>query len=135
LNWKVHPLASNPKKSALLVLIIAVVLVTVQISFGEVFWTVFSAFILLIWLARYFFPTKYEFENEAVRVHFLGHVRERRWEEFRRFEVHNNGIFLSPYAKPNFLDNLRGLFILFQNNDSEVVEFVREKIENKSNQP
>jgi hypothetical protein len=128
LRWRVHPLVEQPAKSLALIVILAGILVIVQLSFGEPGWTVVSGVLLFAWLARYFFPTTYECGEEGVRVGFLGFVRERRWGEFRRFEVYRTGIHLSPFAKPNILDNFRGLFMLFHNNRDEVVEFVGGKI-------
>jgi hypothetical protein len=132
LRWRVHPLRQNPRKTVLLVLILAGILAIVQMSFGDLLWTAVSAVLLCGWLARYFFPTTYECDDAGIRVRFLGFVRERRWEEFRRCEVYRTGIYVSPFARANILDNFRGLFILFENNHDEVVEFVRGKIKGGS---
>ena len=73
-------------------------------------------------------PYRYElYENQLVVTAPLYRLI-KPWDVFRSFYVDNNGVLLSPFAKPSRLENFRGVYVRFGENRSEVLDFIREKI-------
>ncbi|OGC94971.1 MAG: hypothetical protein A2142_06805 [candidate division Zixibacteria bacterium RBG_16_48_11] len=79
-------------------------------------------------LSPYFFPTKYELTQEQVKVNFLAVKKNKAWSEFRSYYPDKNGVFISPFARPSRLENYRGLYLRYQGNKEEVLNFVKSKI-------
>ncbi|HEX7400986.1 MAG TPA: hypothetical protein VF369_02295, partial [candidate division Zixibacteria bacterium] len=90
-----------------------------------------SVVIMLGSLSSFFLPTRYELDDNKVRIRYLLSMRERKWEMFRSYYVDKNGVLLSPYDKPSRLENFRGLYIRFNHNKDQVVDFVKSKIVKK----
>jgi hypothetical protein len=93
------------------------------VSFGAVAWAVFSAAVLVLTLARYFFPTEYTLDETGVRARFLGIERARSWAEIRALYAHRDGVHLSPFGSPTALDPFRGIFLRFAGNRDDVLRF------------
>jgi len=128
LKWVVHPLKKNKKKTFLLVLILIVV-------WGSVYWYTLSlgylllaVFVLVASLSAYFFPTVFELTPEKVMVKYAAARKEKTWDFFRSFYADKNGVFLSPFPKPSRMENFRGLYLIYNDNKEEVLNFVKSKI-------
>jgi hypothetical protein len=97
--------------------------------FESGFLTVLSAAVLVLGVAPFLFPTRYEIVDEGVRETRLGHRRERRWADLRRLEVGAGAALVSPFARRSWLDRHRGLILYFDGGDREaVVAALRERI-------
>jgi hypothetical protein len=132
LTWRIFPARSHPQKAAIAVLIIALFCGFVLWRFSSVVWVVFSGVVLFLSIARFFLPTTYHLTPTHVSFTFLGVTRSRAWSDFRRVEREASGVFLSPFETPGRLDNYRGLFLLCGKNLSEVLDFARRHIKEKS---
>ncbi len=132
LKWVVHPLKKNKKKTVLLGLFLFLI-------WGLVYWSTLSlgylllaVFILMASLSAYFFPTVYELTSDKVIVKYVATKKEKTWDFFRSFYADKNGVFLSPFPKPSRLENFRGLYLRYNDNKEEVLNFVRAKIKTKA---
>ncbi len=128
LIWVVHPFKKNKKKTFFLILFLILV-------WGLVYWSTYSLgylllaiFILMASLSAYFFPTTYEMTNEKITVKYIATKKEKTWETFRSFYADKNGVFLSPFPKPSRMENFRGLYVRYNDNKEEVLNFVKEHI-------
>lgn len=128
LNWTAHPLKSYPVKSVVLVLVMVALGFMLYWWTGEVVQTLFWVVICFLFVARYFFPTRYTLSAEGVQIRFLGRTTTRRWEEFKNFYVHSTGAHLSPFSSPSALDPFRGHYLLFSGNKETVVAFLKRRI-------
>jgi len=63
-------------------------------------------------LARWFFPTRYRFEDEGIRVRFMGMQRFYPYARFRSLERTKRGLYLSPRKDPTRFDRFRGLYVI-----------------------
>lgn len=90
-----------------------------------------SVVIMLGSLSSFFLPTRYELDDDKVKIRYLLSMRERKWGMFRSYYVDKNGVLLSPFERPSRLENFRGLYIRFDNNQDQVVDFVKSKIVKK----
>ncbi len=84
-------------------------------------WGVFAAGVLLVGCNRFFFPTRYELDAEGISARFPLKTARYPWAELRRFVFDEAGGFLSPRTKRSFLDEYRGVSVLFGKNSEEVI--------------
>ncbi len=127
-TWRVHPLRENWTRSILLLLLLFLLYLGIYWLFQSAFITLLSAIFVTSSLYRYFVPYRYElYENQLV-VTAPFYRLTKPWDAFRSFYVDNNGVLLSPFAKPSRLENFRGVYVRFGENRSEVLDFIREKI-------
>lgn len=87
-----------------------------------------SVVIMLGSMSSFFLPTHYELTQDKVRIKYLFAKREREWEAYRSFYVDKNGVLLSPFSQPSRLENFREIYLRFEHNKDQVVDFVKSKI-------
>ncbi len=133
LRWSVHPLQEEPPaKSALLLMIILGLSAAVTASFNSGSYGFLTFALLTASLSRYFFPTRYAIDATGVQTSHLGVRRNIPWAQTRRYRIYPDGVFLSPFNRPNRLDPFRGCFLRFGDNRDEVLQFVRSCIPHQS---
>lgn len=129
LHWTIHPLAEEPRvKSILLAALIVGLPIGAVFSFDGLIHGVISLAVLAASLSRYFLPTSITLDSEGVHTSHLGWRRQRSWGAFRRVDVHEDGVFLSPFARSSRMDPFRGYFLTFRNNGNQVTRFVEEYV-------
>ena len=126
--WKVHPLRENWTRSTLLLLFLLLLFSGIYWLFQSVFVTLLSVIFVTSSLYRYFVPFRYELYEGQLVVTAPFYRLMKPWSDFRSFYVDNNGVLLSPFAKPSRLENFRGVYVRFGANRSEVVDFIKSKI-------
>ena len=127
-TWRVHPLRENWTRSTLLLLFLLLLFSGIYWLFQSVFVTLLSAIFVTGSLYRYFMPYRYELHEHQLVVTAPCYRLTKRWSDFRSFYVDNNGVLLSPFAKPSRLENFRGVYVRFGTNRSEVLDFIKDKI-------
>lgn len=108
--------------------LITAFLVMVAVFYG-VFWCIFGFVVLLVSVHSYFFPTRYELDNEEVIIKNIFMTQKRKLSEFRRVYVGRNGVLLSPFHRKTVLNQFRGVFLLLPENRDEVLAFLKERVE------
>ncbi len=131
LKWSSHPVRKRTLISILVILFLFVVWLVVYLTTSSLLLTVLSVVIILGSLSSFFLPTHYELDQKKVRVRFFLTTREREWDAFRSFYVDKNGVLLSPFEKPSRLENFRGIYVRFNQNKDQVVDFVKSNIQRK----
>jgi hypothetical protein len=129
LTWTSHPFKKNKRNTILVILFIILAPVIIFISTNSLFFLLLSLVILLGSLASFFFPTTYELSPNKIKVKFFINTRETEWGKYRSFYVDKNGVLLSPFAKPSRLENFRGIYLRFEQNKDEVVDFIKQRIQ------
>lgn len=129
LKWETHPVKKSISITILVILFLFVIWLVVYLATSSFFLTGLSVVIMLVSLSSFFLPTRYELNQEKVKIRFFLTMREREWRAFRSFYVDKNGVLLSPFAKPSRLENFRGVYVRFNQNKDQVVEFVKSKIQ------
>jgi hypothetical protein len=79
-------------------------------------------------LSPFFLPTEYELTPEKIKVKFFLSNKEKAWGDYKSFYVDRNGVLLSPFEKPSRLENFRGIYLRFDKNKDEVVNYISSKI-------
>ncbi len=134
LCWRVFLAKEHPIKTA----IVGIFLFFLSIFILKVFGTFFlfvSLLVLFGTLNPYFVPISYEFTEEEIVVKKFYYTLRRPWKEFKRVELLKNGILLSPFKKRGFLDNFRGIHILFPKDKKlqlKIVTYAKTRIEQKN---
>lgn len=131
LRWSSHPLKKNVWVSILIVIFLLAIWFVVYLTTRNPFLVALSVVIMLGSLSSFFLPTRYELDDDKVKIRYLLSMRERKWGMFRSYYVDKNGVLLSPFERPSRLENFRGLYIRFDNNQDQVVDFVKSKIVKK----
>jgi hypothetical protein len=76
-------------------------------------WGIFAVFVLVVGCNRFFFPTSYELTALGITARYPLKTIRYQWPELRRFVYDRSGGFLSPRARRSFLDEYRGISLLF----------------------
>lgn len=129
ITWRVHPLRENCLRSAALLMFLIAVLGAVQAVYRNAFWTLLSGALLLGSLAGFLVPTNYEMNSGGVTISRLWFRYRLDWSRFRSFCIDKRGVLLSPFERPNRLENFRGNFLLISDADQPLVfEYVRKHL-------
>ena len=128
LRWSTHPVKRSTKISILVILFLFVIWFLVYLTTFSLLLTILSVVIMLGSLSPFFLPTYYELDNKKVKVKFFLNTKEKEWSMFRSFYVDKNGVLLSPFERPSRLENFRGLYVRFDQNKDDVLDFVKSKI-------
>ena len=131
MQWTVHLIKRNWKVSAGVVLFLIILCTAIYFSFNSATFLFLSVAILIISLSPFFLPTTYTFQDDCIIVKSLLRKSSRQWNSFKSYYPDRNGVLLSPFPSPTRLENFRGVYIRFENNRSEVVEFIQKKIKNQ----
>jgi hypothetical protein len=135
LNWSIWPLKENALRSVAVVLFLAVVIWAVATIFGPL-WILPSAFILLFFLAGFFFPTFYQLDQDAASMRGLITRKKRSWSKVKNYYLGAKGVHLSISERPSKLESSRGLYLPFgkQREDidrKEIVAFIEGKLKSE----
>jgi len=132
LQWSSLPVKKNIWVSIGVILFLFAIWFSVYLTTSNPFLVALSVLIMLGSLSSFFLPTQYLLDDDKVRIKFFFTIREKKWGMFRSCYVDKNGVLLSPFDKPSRLENFRGLYIRFDRNRDQVVDFIKTKI-NKGN--
>ena len=128
IKWTVHPVRRNWKVSVGVILFLVILCAAVYFSFNSAAFLLLSAIILVSSLSPFFFPTTYILRDDCVVIKSLLRRLSRQWSFFKSYYPDKNGVLLSPFAFPSRLENFRGVYIRFERNKPEVVDFIESKI-------
>ncbi|UCD06217.1 MAG: hypothetical protein JSV98_03035 [candidate division WOR-3 bacterium] len=128
MNWTVHPAKRNLNKTVLSASFIIAFVVIVGVFYG-LFWSLFGFIILFVSVHSYFFPTSYDVNDEEIKIKNIFMTQKRKLSEFRRVYVGKNGALLSPFRRKTFLNQFRGVFVLMPEKHTEILQFLRARIE------
>jgi len=126
--WTVHPIKRNWKVSVSVIFFLLALCVSIYISFHSLAYLLISVIILFGSLIPFFLPTTYSLQDDCITVKSLFRRFSKDWVAFRSFYPDRNGVLLSPFSFPSRLENFRGLYVRFNENGSEVLDFIGKKI-------
>lgn len=130
LVWIAHPARRRPRELALLAMVFFLTLAGVSAMTRSMFLTSLAAAIVVVGVAPFLFPTRYELSDWGVEARGLFRSRARSWEQLRRLSVGPGAALVSPLATPSLGDRYRGIYILFDGADRDrVVEILRARLE------
>ncbi|MEO0255380.1 MAG: hypothetical protein ABIN20_08200 [candidate division WOR-3 bacterium] len=122
MEWEVWLLKDNKLKGFFVIFLILLVSFLIFISYGS-FFSLLSILILLFSINDFLFPIKYKIDDKKLIIEKIFWKREIDVKNIKRVEKITQGLFVSPYFRKNFLDNLRGI-TLFTKEREKVYEFI-----------
>ncbi len=128
LRWRSYPFKKNTKISVLVICFLILCWILVYLSTQSILFLVISVIILFGSLSSFFFPTEYELSKDKIKVRFFFTNKAKDWNYYRSFYVDKNGVLLSPFERPSRLENFRGIYLRFEKNKDEVIDFVKSKL-------
>jgi hypothetical protein len=128
MEWTCHPLKRRPLAAVLVTLFIMVCGLAVYVATESRWFSAFALIVLYLSVAKFYFPTTYGVTSEGITVKTTTQKLFKPWSMYRSYYPDKNGVLLSPFTRPTRLENFRGLFVLFENNRTEVLEYLKEKI-------
>jgi len=96
--------------------------------FASVVAGVVAMLVLLVALNRFFFPSRFEIDDEGITAHYLLSSQRLEWAGLRRFLHDENGGYLSTRARRSRLDAWKGMHILFGDERDRVISLIRERL-------
>jgi hypothetical protein len=128
LEWTVHPLIANWKISAGLIAFLIALCTAIYFSFNSLTFLFLSIIFLVGSLSPFFFPTTYTLNDDGINIKSVFRKSSKNWGYYKSYYPDRNGILLSPFPHPSRLENFRGLYVRFNNNKADVVNFVKQKL-------
>jgi len=128
LIWTTHPLKKSKRNTLLVILFLILTPGIIFVSTNSLFFLFLSFVILIGSLSSFFLPTTYELSEDRIKVRFFLNTKEMEWKKYRSFYVDKNGVLLSPFEKPSRLENFRGLYIRFNQNKDQVLNFIKSRM-------
>ncbi len=129
LDWTVHPVRRKPMVSALVTVFIIVVTVAVFYTTGSRIYGVLALVVMLLSLAKFYFPTRYSLDPEGVTIGTTTQSLRKQWSQYRSFYPDKNGVLLSPFSEPSRLENFRGLYIMTEgHNRDDIITYIRDHV-------
>ena len=128
LAWTTHPIKKRPLAAVLVSLFILLIpFIVLSITSSRIFGFL-SLVVLFASVAKFYFPTYFRLTDSEAIIKSSTQTIKRKWSEFRSFYRDKNGVLLSPFVEKSRLENFRGIYLIFNNNDDEVMEIVKQKI-------
>lgn len=127
LEWVVHPARRHPWKTVATLVVLFLTWGIVYVVSRNVVFVGIAIIFLLVSLAQYFLPVTFRVGLQGVQREFLGRRTSRSWQEIRSIHEDRNGSLLSPFAGKSMLEMYRGIYLRFDGNRKEVMEYVRAK--------
>ena len=130
LSWQVHPARERWKAALLAAAVIAIAAWLVAELMEQPAWGLFAAAVLVVGCNRFFFPTTYELTTDGIIARYPLKTIRYQWPELRRFVYDQTGGFLSPRARRSFLDEYRGMSLLFGRGDNAalIIQEIRSRM-------
>lgn len=130
ITWTSWPLRDEPagRSAVLLAIVLATSLVA---AWQALFLGPLAMLLLLILLAPYFLPTRFEVSDRGVVKRFPLFNRDRRWDVYKRYAIGKDGVFLGTFPHRSRLDSFRGDFVRFAPgvDRQAVLELVRKHVQ------
>ncbi len=128
LVWRVHPARERPGTALLTAVVIVLAGWLSAALMDQAGWGIFAAGVLIVGSNRFFFLTRYALDAEGITARFPLKTTCYQWSELRRFVYDGTGGFLSPRARRSFLDEYRGISLLFGEDPEAVIHQIRSRL-------
>jgi hypothetical protein len=124
-SWISHPARERPVATVFVLLFILGIFYLVFRITGGLIMVLIAGLIFFITLSTYFFPTRYTIDEKMVSVKYMFSLKQRNLSAFRMMYPGRRGVLLSPFLAPSRLENFRGFYLRYgEDNKTEVDEFI-----------
>ena len=120
LAWRVHLARRAPGRAGVALLAVLGALTLIHLAWGAPLLVVAAGLALLGAVGEYLFPIYYRVTSQGVYARNLWTVRRLTWPRVRRCYRDAQGLKLSPLRFPSRLEAFRGIYLWFEENETEV---------------
>jgi hypothetical protein len=120
-EWRVHPFAESRPKAVLSIVAPLAMAALVHWWGGSWLWTGLGLLLLVSAEFPFFFPARCRFDAEGASLRRAGTTVARRWDRLKSYYPDRNGVLLSPFARPYWLENFRGVYLQYGRHRDEVL--------------
>ncbi|MFQ6608212.1 MAG: hypothetical protein ACE5EE_06710 [Fidelibacterota bacterium] len=124
-HWRAHPARERVKIAMLGGFIILSLGIIIFTSFQSILLTLFSIFVLVLQLNRFYFPSSFSINSQGISAKYLLRSQRMNWSKIKRIEQDNYGAYLSKREIPSRWDAFRGMQILFGNEREKVKSLLK----------
>ena len=132
MTWKVHPMKDNPLKGVIfwvtVIIVIFAVYWNIVLSFSKlqsIIFTFIASIFLLFSLSSFYLPTWFTINLEGIELRRWFYVKKMSWGKIRSVKDEVTGLFCSPFPVRTRLENYRGIFLLYRNNQDEIISIMK----------
>lgn len=133
-SWKAHPLRERQLAGAITTLLILALGAAIYVGMGSVAWSLLAVVVLVLALNRFYFPSRFEIDQDGISARYLLSRDRYEWASVRRFLWDARGAYLSTRRKSSWLDAYRGLTVLFGNHQAEIMKLIRRHMDEATSQ-
>ena len=135
LTWSHWPAKQRPLVTALVLVLFLLMWLACYSWLKDVFITSLLILAVFVYLAEFFFPTKFGIDSEKVwKKIFIINV-EKKWSNLRSYYPDKRGVLISPFTRPSRLETFRGIYIRFdQDNKEKIISLVQTYISSHQQQ-
>lgn len=125
LEWTTHPMRRKPLVSVVVTMFILLVSFVIFYSTDSRVFSLLALIVLFASLTKFYLPTKYTFTEKQIFVKTTTQTVKRNWSQYRSCYPDKNGVLLSPFLHASRLENFRGLYLIFADNEEAVMAFTK----------
>ena len=126
-EWSVHPFLESRKKAVVAVLVPPLSALLLYWWMNSPFWAILGFLLLLSSEFPFFLRSSYRFDGKGVSLRRGGVTISRTWEQVKSFYPDRNGVLLSPFPRPMWLENFRGLYLQYGRHKEEVLARIKQR--------
>jgi hypothetical protein len=133
-EWTVHPFRERRRLGVAVLVFILAAGVGGGLWARGWYWGLFCFLVLFLSLESFYFPTRFRLEETKLVVSRRFSRSEREWGIFRKCTVDSDGLTLSPYRRPTWVEPYRVIRIRFGGDRTDgihreaVIAYVRERL-------
>lgn len=120
-EWRVHPFMESRPRAALSILAPLAMAGLVHLWLGSWLWTGLGFLLLVSAEFPFFLPALCRFDAEGASLRRAGATVAKRWAQLKSYYPDRNGVLLSPFARPFWMENFRGLYLPYGRHRDEVL--------------
>lgn len=126
LIWRAHPAKERVLRTVGASLVILLFGLLIFAGFQSPASGGLSVIVLVLALNRYFFPSRFEIDEEGITARYPLRRMRLLWKDLRRFVHDHHGGYLSTRSVASRLDAYQGMHILFDGHREQVVKRINQ---------
>lgn len=129
-EWTVFPVTESKSKAVIAILAPPLAMLLIFLLMHSWLWAGLAFILLFSSEFPFFLKTRYVFDDQGVTMRRGGANISRKWEQINSCYPDKNGVLLSPFAKPTWLENFRGIYLQYGKHREEILSVLNERIKN-----
>lgn len=123
--WTAHPARERSAAAVTASCVVLCAAVLVYLVFDGLWWGVGAASLLVATLNRFYFPSRFQIDDDGITARYLFRRQRLKWKDIRRMVCDGHGAYLSLRSRASRLDAYSGMHVLFGRQRDAVVEQLR----------